>query len=154
MIERQSSASLVNRVVNDPSVYPWVCGPVTGELDLTGPIESGNYIALFGEHGGFLFWKIADGVYDAHSAVLPTGRGRWALDAAKSALNAMFNGDAAEIMMTVPRGNVAVRALVRSVKAKYRGRIEDGWMIGGKPVAADIFSLTKSDWEQCQLQHH
>lgn len=155
MIERQLSASNVNRIVNDPSVLPWVCGPVEGQLDLTEAIESGNYIALFGEHGGFLFWKVADGIYDAHSAVLPGGRGKWALSAAHQALAWMFDEhDALEIMMTVPKGNMAVRALVRSIKAKPLGKIENGWFIGGKPVDADIYSLTKADWEQCLLQYH
>lgn len=155
MIERQISASLVNKIVNDPSVLPWVCGPVEGPLDLTEAIESGNYIALFGEYGGFLFWKVSDGIYDAHSAVLPEGRGKWALRAAHQALSWMFGeGAAAEIMMTVPKGNLAVRTLVRVLKAKPLGKIENGWWLDGKSVDADVFSLTKADWEQCLLQHH
>lgn len=155
MIERQSSAALVNQIINHPSIYPWVCGPIEGPLDLTKLIESGNYIALFGEYGGFLFWKLKDGIYDAHSAVLPRGRGRWALDTAHQALAWMFGKEHAfEIMMSVPKGNLAVRALVRSLKAAPVGTIENGWWIDGKPVAADIFSLMKADWERCLLQHH
>jgi len=155
VIERQFDGQAVNRIVNHPSIYPWVCGPLEGQdLDLSGPIGDGSYIALFGEFGGFLFWKLTDGIYDAHSAVLPEGRGKWALGAAREALAWMFHHEGAvEIMMAVPKGNLAVRALVRSLKAKYTGNIEDGWMIDGNSVASDIFSLTKTDWEQCQLQH-
>lgn len=152
MIERQTSAQKVNQVVNHPSVYPWVCGPVSGPLDLSQAIESGDYIALFGEHGGFLFWKVAPGIYDAHSAVLPEGRGRWALDAAREALRQMFASDAQEILMAVPKGNLAVRALVRVLKAQFRGTIDNGWWNEGRPIPADIYSLIKSDFEQCQLQ--
>lgn len=154
MIERQSSAAHINQIVNHPSIYPWVCGPIDGPLDLTELIDSGRYIALFGEHGGFLFWKLADGIYDAHSAVAPEGRGKWAIEAARKALSMMFMDDAQEIMMTVPKGNVAVRALVRALKAKPVGKIEHGWWIDGHPVPADIFSLIKADWERCLLQHH
>ena len=75
MIERQASADAVNRIINDPSIHPWVCGPDNRKLDLTQQILDGSYIALLGEHGGFLFWKLKDGIYDAHSAVLPDGRG-------------------------------------------------------------------------------
>lgn len=148
MIDRQMSAEFVNRVVNDPSVYPWVCGPAEGiPLDLTDYIKDGRYIALMGEHGGFLFWLIQDGIYDAHSAVLPDGRGLWAVLAAQHALRMMFNDyDANEIMMACPKGNVAVKALVRCLKAKPRGKIENGWWLNGKPVASDIYSMTKEDW--------
>ncbi len=151
MIERQRTAEHVNCVVNHPSVYPWVRGPIEGPIDLTGLIESGNYVALFGEYGGFLFWNMGQGVYDAHSAVLPEGRGKWAVLAAQHALQWMFEKeDAREIMMAVPKGNLAVRALVRVLQAKFRGTIEDGWIQNGKLVPTDVFSLTKMDWQECR----
>lgn len=150
MIERQLSAEHVNSIINHPSIYPWICGPIDGPLDLSGPIQTGDYIALFGEYGGFLFWKLADGIYDAHSAVLPEGRGSWALWAAHNALRFMFDKEnAQEIMMAVPKGNIAVRALVRTLKADFKGRIENGWWFKGRQVPSDIYSLTKMDWEKC-----
>jgi hypothetical protein len=153
VIERQFDANAVNRIVNHPSVYPWICGPLEGhQLDLTGPIGDGTYIALFGEYGGFLFFKVSEGIYDAHSAVLPEGRGKWAFNAAHEALRLMFAGGALEIMMAAPKGNLPVRALIRSLKAKHRGKIEGGWTIKGQPVDSDIYSLTKMDYEKCQSQ--
>lgn len=149
MISANVSAERINEIVNHPSVYPWVCGPFTGPLDLTKPIEDGSYVALFGEYGGFLFWRLGSGVYDAHSAVLPEGRGRWAIRAAKAALETMFAGDAVEIMMAAPKGNLAVLSLIRVLKAKFRGTVEGGWWIDGKPVASDVYSLTKTDFEEC-----
>lgn len=155
MIERQRSAVFVNEVINHPSVHPWVCGPIDGPLDVTESIGDGSYTALFGEHGGFLFWRMGCGIYDAHSAVLPEGRGKWALDAAKDALAWMFEREGAlEIMMSVPKGNIAVRALVRRLKAKFRGSIENGWCIGGQMVPVDVYSLTRADYERCRLPHH
>lgn len=151
MLSRQESAERVNEIVNDPSIYPWICGPLTEPLDLTTTIESGNYIALVGEYGGFLFWKIAPGLFDAHSAILPEGRGRWTIKAAKSALDWMFGKEGAdEIMMVAPQGNLAVLSLVRVLKAKPRGSVADGWWRNGKPVAANVYSLTKSDYELCR----
>lgn len=155
MIERQSSAVLVNEIINHPSIHPWVCGPIKGPLDVTESIEDGSYTALFGEHGGFLFWKMGGGIYDAHSAVLPEGRGKWAIRSAHEALRWMFEKeDAQEIMMTVPKGNIAVRALVRVLKAKFRGTIESGWWRDGRAIPCDVYSITKMDWEQCRLPHH
>lgn len=153
MIERTYSAQRVNEVLNHPSVYPWVIGPFSGVLDCTEAIIDGNMIALFGEHGGYLFSQVCDGVYDGHSAVLPEARGRWAISAAREAVAFMFRNTAAkEIMMACPHGNLAVRGLVRILKAKYRGTIIDGWYLNGQIVPSDIYSLTKSDWEKCQ-QH-
>lgn len=155
MIERQRSATFVNFVVNHPSVYPWICGPVRGELDLTKAIESGAYIALMGEHGGFLFWHVRDGIFDAHSAVLPPGRGRWAKQAAKDALQWMFEREGArEIMGCAPQGNVAVLALMRVLKFKHRGAIDHGWIMDGNAVPCEIYSMTKEDWQQCRYSHH
>lgn len=152
MIERQSDGELVNRIVNHPSIYPWICGPLEGQpLDLSPAIDSGSYIALFGEHGGFLFWNLGNGIYDAHSAILPEGRGSWAILAAQKSLKFMFEREGSqEIMMATPKGNVAVRALVRCLKAKYRGTIENGWFMNGQFVPSAIYSMTKTDWEECQ----
>lgn len=151
MIERQMSADHVNQIVNHPSIHPWVCGPTEEPLDLTGPIESGNYIALFGEHGGFLFYRVSDGIYDAHSAVLPSGRGKWAIRAARDALHWIFEREQArEVLMAVPHGNVAVRALVRILKARFQGTIENGWWRDGHAIPTDIYSMTRADFETCQ----
>lgn len=155
MIERQRSAALVNEIVNHREVHPWICGPIDGPLDLTQAIEDGSYIALMGEFGGFMFWNMGFGIYDAHSAVIPEGRGKWAIKAAKAALRHMFEDvGAIEIMMSVPKGNLAVLALVRSLKAKFRGRIENGWTLSGVSVPVDVYSMTIADFKQCQLQHH
>lgn len=151
MIERLFSAERVNDIVNHPSIYPWICGPVAGAIDLSESIASGKYTVLMGEHGGFLFWNLGGGIFDAHSAVLPNGRGPWAVLAAQRALQWMFEKEGAlEILMAVPKGNVAVRALVRVLKAKYRGTIEDGWWRDGRSIPSDIFSMTKTDFETCQ----
>ena len=151
MIERQKSAALVNEIVNHPSVHPWVAGPITGPLDLTESIEDGSYIALMGKYGGFLFWQVKPGIYDAHSAVVPEGRGAWAIRAAHKALRMMFDDEGAqEIMMVCPKGNIAVLTLVRMVKAKFRGTLENGWWRDGKAIPADVFSMTKLDYETCR----
>ena len=153
MIERQITGRFVNAVINDPSVRPWICGPLEGPIDLEPLIEANKVLALFGIYGGFLFYHIRDGVYDAHSAVLPQGRGRWALKAARAALDWVFDHGATEVMMCVPQGNEAVRGLVRLLKAKKRGVIEDGWWLANRLVPIDVYSVLKDDW-QCRSRLH
>lgn len=150
MMERHRSAEFVNRVANDPSVFPHICGPFSGEVDLTPLIENENCIALMGEHGGFVFLYCGDNVYDAHSIVLPSGRGPWALNAAKESLDWIFEYGANEVLMRVPRGNIAVRALVRCLKGKLKFHEKEGWWRGNEKIPADVFSVTAKDWKQCR----
>lgn len=152
MVSFCDDATFVNSIVNHPSVFPWICGPLTDAADLSELMGSGRYTALMGEHGGFLFLNLGNGIYDAHSAVVPEGRGAWAVLAAQHALRIMFEErDAREIMMACPKGNLAVRALVKSLHAEYRGRIENGWWLNGRAVPSDIYSMTKTNWERtCQ----
>lgn len=149
-MRRCFDADYINRIANDPSIYPWVRGPVDGPIDVSPIINNENNIAMMGEHGGVVFLFVSVGVYDGHSLVLPSGRGRWVLKAARESLNWIFTHYAKEVLMTVPEGNVAVRALVKCLKAKFKYREEAIWWRDGKKVPADIYSLTKEDWEKCQ----
>jgi hypothetical protein len=116
---------------------------------------AGAHLAFAGEHGCFVFLNLKDGIYEARGAVLSSGRGRWAHAAAKEALRRMFEEEGArEIMMAAPKGNWPVRALIRCLKAKYLGRIESAWFWDGQWVPSDIFSLTRTDFEQCNSQKH
>lgn len=147
MIAEIWDAKRIGEVANDPSVYPWVCGETTGPLDFTEAVKDRNSIFLFGEHGGFVFRNMNGAVFDAHSMVLPSGRGRWALSAAEQALYWMFERTSAqEVTMSVPRGNLPVRALVRRLGALFRGTIENGWYLKGDPVSVDVYSMMKEDW--------
>lgn len=137
----------IAEVANHPSVFPWVCGSQTAPFDFVESVKDRNNIFLFGEHGGFCFKNLDGQVFDAHSIILPEGRGEWAMRAAECALAWMFTKtNAQEITMSVPKGNIAVRALVKNLKAKYRATIPDGWHLKGKDVPLDIYSMTKEDW--------
>jgi RimJ/RimL family protein N-acetyltransferase len=141
-------ARRIAEIANDPSVYPWVCGKETGPLDFTEMVKDRNNIFLFGEFGGFYFRNLDGRVLDAHSMILPEGRGHWASEAAEAALNWVFeNTSAQEVMMSVPKGNIAVRALVRLLGADFRGTIENGWHLKGRDVPIDVYSVLKDDWK-------
>lgn len=94
MLERSHDAVLVNLVVNDPDVRPFV-GPLEyGEIDLKSVIDRPENWFLMGEHGGFgLIWS-APKVHEIHTFILPSGRGKWAVGAAESMIDfARKNGD-------------------------------------------------------------
>ena len=147
MIKRHFTAHSLNVVVNDPSIFPWVRGSLTERLDLTPVVEDHNNVLLMGEYGGVLFTQNQPGVYEAHTQVLPAGRGEWCLKMVQEALEWMFTRtDCVDIITRVPKGNIPARALARSIHGKFEFRMENGWTLNGKVVPADIFSLQIQGW--------
>lgn len=146
-IRREVTAHNINKVINHPSVYPWVRGAFDGELDLTCVLEDTSNILLMGEHGGVLFMQHQHGFYEAHTQVLPEGRGAWTVEMVRAALHWMFTKtDAFEIVSRVPRGNLGARALVRAIHGEFEFTNPVGWKKDGKTIPADIFSLNIQDW--------
>lgn len=148
MIERVFSAERLNEIVNDPSVYPWVCGALKGQyLDLTPAVRDRRNVTLLGEHGGVVFEQHQPGYYEAHTQVLPAGRGSWTLAMVNEALLWMFAGtDAVEIVTRVPKGNFAARALTRAIHGIYEFTAPHGWVKDGQVISSDIFALRIQDW--------
>ena len=94
VLERTHDATLINLIVNDPDVRPFV-GPLEiGEIDLTDAAARPEHWFLLGEHGGFgLIWT-APNVHEVHTFILPSGRGKWAIEAAEAMIDfARKNGD-------------------------------------------------------------
>ena len=83
MLERSYDIEFINRVINDPSVRPYVGGGVDGDLDAEVLVNDPDNWFLMGEHGGFLLNPTAPNVREVHTFVLPEGRGEWAKDARK-----------------------------------------------------------------------
>lgn len=147
MIKRHYTADSLNMVVNDPSVYEWGRGASLGRIDLTPVVQNENNYLLMGDYGGVLFLKHQPGIYEAHTQVLPAGRGQWALDTVNEALSWMFTStDCVDIMTRVPKGNLAARALARAIHGKPEFRLEKGWIFNNQIVHADVFSLQIQEW--------
>lgn len=146
-ITRHTDAKFLNKVANDPSVYPWVRGPLEGELDLTPLVENVNNVLLMGEHGGMMFIGKQYGQYEIHTQILPAGRGVWCQEFTKQALRWMFTKTSAmELFSRVPKGNLGALALVRANHMVRELRIDRGWIYDGKSVPADVYSMQFQDW--------
>lgn len=162
-IGRERHAARINKVVNDPSIFDWVRGNHKGPLDLAPVVANPANVLLMGQHGGILFVQLQPGLYEAHTQVMPEGRGEWALAMVQAAIHWMFTrSDAFEIMTRCPRGNLGARALAKAIGGKFDFRNERGWVKDGETISADIFSLTIQDWmrrapgleERGQWFHH
>lgn len=144
---RETDAHWLNRVVNDPSVYENVRGYHQGRLDLSEALHKPQNVLLSGEHGCIIFDCQMPGLYEAHTTVLPAGRGAWTLEMVNEALRWMFcKTDAIEIFTRVPKGNLAARALVRAIHGTFEFRRKDGWVKDNDPIPADMFSIDFKQW--------
>lgn len=146
-ISRHTDAAHLNSIANHPDVYHWVRGPCEGPLDFSPVIGDDNVYALLGEHGGQVYHRLQPGLFEAHSQFLKQGRGEWAYDATQASLKWMFTRtECMEVVSRVPHGNVAARALAQAVGLKPDFVNPRGWVMDGKTVAAEIFSLTVQEW--------
>lgn len=142
----QKDAKRLNEIVNHPEVYPWV-GFGKGPLDLSEAIASEDVICLLGKFGGIVFHRLQPGLYEAHTQILPAGRGEWGLAMVQAALHWLFTRtEAVEIMTRCPLGNLAAKALARAIHGKYEFTNPAGWLRDGKPIPADIYALRIQDW--------
>lgn len=116
-------------------------------LDLTAPVSDVRNVALKGEHGAMLFAFLQQGLYEAHTMVLPDGRGKWTLKFVQSCLKYMFCcTPAMEIVTRCPKGNLPAKALAKAVHGTYCFTNASGWVRNGRPIPADVYSWTIQDW--------
>lgn len=146
-VSRHTEATKINAILNHPEVYPYVRGPVEGPLDFTEFLKNEDVYALFGEHGGQIYIRLQPGLFECHSQFLPQGRGEYALAVTQASLHWMFTRtDAVEILTRCPSGNPAAKALAKAIGGQFQWTNPNGWVMDGKPVAAEIWSLTLQEW--------
>lgn len=145
-VSRHVNATLLNAVVNDASVRPWV-GPGTHELDLSPVVADAANVLLMDEHGGCLFERVGAGTYEVHTQFLPEGRGPAALQAVRDALHWMFTQtDAIEIQTKVPVNNIPALALVKAIGGElhfYRDRV---WETAEGLIGVNHYVQTIDAW--------
>lgn len=144
---RAIDAIRVNEIVNHPEVYPWIKGAHTEPLDLTGVIENKNNVALVGEHGCIIFIKHQAGIYECHTNVLPSGRGKWVVDYGMGVLDWMFTKtDCYEILTKCPRNNVLSALAARKCGFTLDFPTRPIWPVGEALVPVDVYSIRVQEW--------
>lgn len=146
MLERQFTAEKINRIVNDPSIFPWICGSHK-ELDLTGVAANPANVCLVDELGCIIFIKHQIGIYEFHTSVLPAARGAGMTQGAKEAFNYMFtHTDAFELLTKCPYGNISAKAGAKIVGCSLRFTTRPIWPSGEKLVPVDVYSIILQEW--------
>lgn len=147
MIERQFDATHANAVLNNPAVRPWVDAPDKGPIDLTAALGDERNICLMGEHGGVLLCRIVTGLYEVHSFVLPSGRGKWFQDFLREAQFWMFTAtDCWEVVTRIARPHLSAKAAALKAGMVLDWSRDDHCQWRERPVPVDIYSLKLQDW--------
>ena len=147
MLEVQRDARKLNLILAHPDIHAWVAPRSDTALDMAEAIADPRVICLLGKHGGVLFHQHQPGLYEAHTQILPEGRGAWGLDCVRACLMWMFTrADAMEIITRCPKGNLAATALARAVGGTRILTNANGWIKDGVPIPADYYSLKVEDW--------
>lgn len=145
-IERLTDARDFNAIVNHPDVYPDLAH-VPGPIDLTAQVENERNYLLRGKHGGCLFVFVMPGLFEVHTAILPEGRGQWAVELAESVLRWMFiNADAWNIATRVPDGHTAAKALTMRAGMRYEFTTTPGAPWHGKMTPMHTYALAVHEW--------
>jgi hypothetical protein len=147
IIERSADRDRINAVANHPDVRGWVNPMPERDLDLGPAVADPANIMLSAGHGVMLFAYLQPGLYEVHTMVEPEGRGAWTLDFVNTCLAWMFcQTGAIELMTRCPKGNLAAKALARTIHGSYQFTNQTGWMRDGQPIPADIYALSIQEW--------
>lgn len=127
-LSRDSKA--INAVVNHPEVRPHVGPAEWGEIDLAPLVEAERNLFPMGEHGGFALIWTAPHTREVHTFILPEGRGRWALDAARDMIRIARDNGTKALWTQVDEKARNVRAYAVTAGMRPTGETLDTF---GKP---------------------
>lgn len=147
MIHRDLDGDMVNRIISHPEVRPWVLRE-DQDMDFRAIARDPRIYLLVGEPpvGSIIFAQVTMGVYEAHAAVLPQGRGNWTTDLAQSSIYYMFTAtDCIEILTRVLEGHVGAAVLARQLGFRERWRCP-AFQFRGKMVPYSVWGTTMMDW--------
>lgn len=145
--ERLTDAIRLNEIVNHPAVRLDIANAGAGTLDLSSIAANEKNYILSGEHGCIILGYMMDCVYEAHSQILPSGRGTWTHEFIMACIEYMFTRtDALELITRVPHGHIGAKAATKLSGFHYEFTRHDQCRFREKDVGVDIYSLCLQDW--------
>jgi hypothetical protein len=139
---RTLDGTFLEEVANHPDVRPWIGGK--DHFNARQIVANPDHVTLQFDGGGFVFCKIAEGLYEAHTLFLPEHRGKDAVRCLREALRYMFTAtECQEILTRVPDGNDRADGFARIAGGVEAYRLEHDPRFDGKPVSVRALSLDR-----------
>lgn len=151
VIRRETeSATEINRILNDPSVFPDISIPDQKPFDAAPLLADPRNVFLMAE-GGFIAFipdiEPGSGIYEVHTNFLEGYRGDYAIKASLEAYRWMFTHTNCMMLQTrVPAFNKAAEAFCRSVGAWLWFERSEIWPTSQGNVDCRFYALALLDW--------
>ena len=146
--KRDFNAARLNRVCNDPSVFPEISLPGQGTMDLSALVSDLRNIALLCDEGGIMaIWR-EPGIYEIHTQFTAKYRGVGAVRTVREMISWLFiNTDAMELQTQSPAVNQAAHGLVKAISGRLEFEREGAWALpDGQSCRMDYYTLRYADW--------
>lgn len=145
MLTRTHDPEILNKIINDAAVLPYVRVANEEYLDVTEILSDSRNICLLSEYGGFFCVYLGDGIYEGHTQFLPEGRGRRAIAVGKEAIEFMFNIiGAKKIIGYTPLDNRAARMFNRLIGMKVIGVFPKQFIADGPFVDVEMACVERN----------
>lgn len=120
LLRLENDPKIINDLLNDPTIYPWVSGGIEATVDATEYMASVQTVLLGAKTGSGAFWFIPreNNTYEVHSQFKPNSKDVLAM--AREAARYMFNVvKCAAITTMVPQNNRPALNLTKRMKFKF-----------------------------------
>jgi len=144
-------AAAINRILNDPSVFPLISIPDQQPFDIAPLLADPRYVFLTTAGGVIVCMpdiEPTSGIYEIHINFLVDYRGRNAIDAAIEACRWMFTHTNCMTLVTrVPIPfNKAAEIAAQKVGGRFWFERKAIWPTADGPVDVAFYALTLQDW--------
>jgi hypothetical protein len=149
LIRREFDPAPVNRILNDPGVFPLISVPGLEKFDIAPQIGNPANYFLVVDGGCIIFTPDlpGSGLYEVHTNFLPSRRGRHALRASLEAYRWMFlRTDCMMLQTRVPAFNKAAALFCRMVGASLWCERMAAWPSEAGPADVKFYTLSYMDW--------
>jgi RimJ/RimL family protein N-acetyltransferase len=149
VLKRVFKAEKVNKIINDPTIRPFVVFGDQDYLDFSELAANKENYFLVNKYGAIIYNKIEDGIYEIHIHFLPEGRGKYAFDSISESIDYMFSNANCEIIIAdIISYNRPSKFMARRLGANYVDTDKAVYLQDGKMWDVDNFYLTKEKWQQ------
>lgn len=146
--KRDFNAVRINRVVNDPSVFPEISLLGQGPMDLTTLVHDLRNIVLMCDEGGIVAHWREPGLYEIHTQFTEKYRGVSAVKTVREMVSWLFlQSPAMELQTQIPAVNQAAHSLVKAISGRLEFERDGVWQLAdGTSCRMDYYTLRYSDW--------
>lgn len=143
---READAKRMNALLNHPLVRPDI-GAGDEPVDIAASATDQRNYLMMGEHGGIMLFCLAPGIYECHTAVHPSQRGKWTMGLIASVQKHMFTAtDCYEIVTRVPVGHIAALAATQACGMTREFTLPQAAVFRGELADIHVFGMRIQDW--------